>query len=288
MKSFIMPCFSVILLFSATFSQIPNAGFEEWNDNNPQSWWTSNIPGLWTTISPSSNSHSGNFAAAGQVVEAYGDTILPVLMAGDLMNQGFSVSQQYGALNGYYQFSSVGSDVIIIAVLMTHNYYPVGAGEGIIHINTNSYQQFHIPIEYHTTDIPDTCYLTIIAEDTSYNIPGHPGTSFLIDDLFFSEATDIDTRDNQNLPIEYLLVQNYPNPFNANTNIEFTIPKSLNVSLIIYNTLGQELVRLIDRENLNPGQYSVRWEANDQPSGVYLCSIITDNWRLTKKMILLK
>jgi len=287
MKSFIMPCLSVILLFSTTFSQIPNAGFEQWNGEDPLSWTTSNYLGLWTTISPSNNYHSGNFAVAGQVVEAYGDTIAPFLIAGDL-NQGFPISQQYGALNGYYQFSSVGSDVLIIIVLMYHNYYPIGAGEGIIYNNTNSYQQFQVPIEYYSTDIPNLCYLTVTIENTSYTTQGHPGTSFLIDDLFFSEATDIDTRDNQNLPIEHSLVQNYPNPFNADTNIEFEVPKSENVSLIIYNTLGQEIVRLIDRENLNPGQYSVRWEADDQPSGVYLYSLITDNRRLTKKMILVK
>lgn len=287
MKSFIMFCYSVILLFSTTFSQIPNAGFEQWTNGNPQNWSTTNYPGLWTTITASSNSHTGSYAAAGQVVEAFGDTIIPVLWAGDSF-QGFPVSQQYGALNGYYQFSPVGFDVIFIDVIMYKNSFPVGYGGIIINDSINYYQPFQVPIEYFSPDIPDMCYLTVSIDDTSYYSLVHPGSAFLIDDLSFSEATGIDTRDNKDLPTKYSLVQNYPNPFNASTNIKFNIPNSSIVSLIIYNNLGQELARLIDRENLNPGQYSLHWDANDQPSGLYLYSLLTENQKLTKKMVLIK
>ncbi len=89
------------------------------------------------------------------------------------------------------------------------------------------------------------------------------------------------------VPVNFSLSQNYPNPFNPETNIQFEIPKSSSVKLTIYNLIGKEIVTLINEE-LNPGIYKTNWNAENYPSGVYFYKLETENFSLSKKMILLK
>ncbi|MCX7834274.1 MAG: T9SS type A sorting domain-containing protein [Ignavibacteria bacterium] len=88
----------------------------------------------------------------------------------------------------------------------------------------------------------------------------------------------------------YSLKQNYPNPFNPLTLIEFTIPENQTVSLIVYDILGNEVIRLIDNQNLKAGKYSVDFNAANLnlSSGMYFYSIITEKFRDSKKMVLTK
>ncbi|HSP87210.1 MAG TPA: T9SS type A sorting domain-containing protein, partial [Ignavibacteriaceae bacterium] len=90
------------------------------------------------------------------------------------------------------------------------------------------------------------------------------------------------------IPEEYSLAQNYPNPFNPNTTIEFSIPEnSKEVSLIIYNTLGEKVAQLVNG-NLDAGYYQFQWNANNFASGLYIYELRTEKFLSTKKMILLK
>lgn len=89
------------------------------------------------------------------------------------------------------------------------------------------------------------------------------------------------------VPSSYRLFQNYPNPFNPSTHIEFAVPKAGFVSLIIYDILGRQ-VELLASENLKAGKYKAVWDASKRPSGIYFYSLITANFRETKKMILVK
>ena len=93
-------------------------------------------------------------------------------------------------------------------------------------------------------------------------------------------------------PNEYLLKQNYPNPFNPITTIEYKIPEETFVSIKIFDIKGKDINNLV-YENQNSGQYMVQWDAKNNkdifvPSGVYFYVIQTDNFKQTKKMILLK
>ncbi|MCU0344697.1 MAG: T9SS type A sorting domain-containing protein, partial [Ignavibacterium sp.] len=88
-------------------------------------------------------------------------------------------------------------------------------------------------------------------------------------------------------PDEFNLYQNYPNPFNPGTVIKYSIPKLNLVSLIIYNSLGQQVRILVDEIKI-PGYYQVEFDATDLPSGVYFYSLLSGEYSATKKMILLK
>ncbi len=89
------------------------------------------------------------------------------------------------------------------------------------------------------------------------------------------------------IPDEFILYQNYPNPFNPATTISFGLPKYELVRLVVYNINGKEIVELIN-ESKPAGNYSVVFEADYLPSGIYFYSINAGDFNETKKMVLLK
>ena len=89
------------------------------------------------------------------------------------------------------------------------------------------------------------------------------------------------------VPINFSLEQNYPNPFNPVTNIEFSIPQNDFVTLKIYNVVGEEIATLVNEE-ITAGSYTITWNAEFLPSGVYYYKITANNNSLIKKMVLLK
>jgi hypothetical protein len=89
------------------------------------------------------------------------------------------------------------------------------------------------------------------------------------------------------LPNNYVLDQNYPNPFNPSTTIRFSIPESGLVSIKIYNSIGEQVADLVNRE-LPAGSYTVDWNAENNSSGIYFYTLSANNFASTKKMILLK
>ena len=101
-------------------------------------------------------------------------------------------------------------------------------------------------------------------------------------------------------PIRFGLAQNYPNPFNPVTTISFTLPEDANVTLKVYNALGQEVVTLLDHEEFSEGQNNVQFDASNLPSGVYFYRVTAQGlgdpdagtvgqiYTSVKKMVLLK
>jgi hypothetical protein len=89
------------------------------------------------------------------------------------------------------------------------------------------------------------------------------------------------------VPESFNLNQNYPNPFNPITIIKFTIPNACEVTLSIYNTLG-EVVAILVSERLSAGTYSYQWDALNLPSGLYLYRFETEEFVQTKKLILMR
>jgi hypothetical protein len=88
-------------------------------------------------------------------------------------------------------------------------------------------------------------------------------------------------------PATYTLAQNYPNPFNPSTKIAFSVPTQGNVTLKIYNMLGQEVATLLD-EVRNAGVHEVAFDGINLSSGVYFYTLTAGDFVSTKKMMLLK
>lgn len=109
--------------------------------------------------------------------------------------------------------------------------------------------------------------------------------------LSVDSPTDVDDLGGS-LPTVYSLEQNYPNPFNPTTSIEFNLPKSSYVSLAVYNILGQKVVELV-HGSLSAGNKRIDWSGTDASgrvveSGVYFYKITTEEFSMTRKMMLLK
>jgi len=98
--------------------------------------------------------------------------------------------------------------------------------------------------------------------------------------------------DDLNAPLDFALSQNYPNPFNPVTTIDFSLLKEGYVAISVYNTLGQEVQKLVNKV-LPTGTYSVNFNANGLSSGVYVYRIQVLNgsavqFQKMHKMILMK
>jgi len=95
-----------------------------------------------------------------------------------------------------------------------------------------------------------------------------------------------------NVPIDFSLQQNYPNPFNPTTTLRFDLPEASNITLTIYNMLGQK-VRTFDYQNTSAGYHALKWNATNDygdpvGAGVYLYQLQTKDFVKTQKMVLLK
>ncbi|MEO8664976.1 MAG: T9SS type A sorting domain-containing protein [Ignavibacteria bacterium] len=88
-------------------------------------------------------------------------------------------------------------------------------------------------------------------------------------------------------PERFELNQNYPNPFNPQTIIGYSLTSGNDVSIKIYNSLGNEVATLVDQKQ-SAGKYEVEWNASGFPTGIYFYKLITPDFIETKKMILLK
>jgi hypothetical protein len=86
----------------------------------------------------------------------------------------------------------------------------------------------------------------------------------------------------------YTLEQNHPNPFNPTTRITYTLAKSRQISLVIYNMLGQEVARMVDNQLRSAGKHVVVWDGKDHPSGVYYYQLMGSGFHITRKMLLVK
>lgn len=108
----------------------------------------------------------------------------------------------------------------------------------------------------------------------------------------FSFVTSTPTISSNAIPLKYALIGNYPNPFNPITTIAYQLPKMSNVSIKIYNSIGQ-LVKTLINQRQPANYYTIKWDGKDDlgrdlASGVYIYQLITDDFRMSRKMILIR
>jgi Secretion system C-terminal sorting domain len=99
----------------------------------------------------------------------------------------------------------------------------------------------------------------------------------------YSEEIEIDVPG----PKEFTLYQNYPNPFNPTTTIKFALPVDSKVKINVYNTVGQLVETLVDKE-MESGYHEVSFDASRLASGVYLYQLQAKDYVSVKKMLLIK
>ncbi|MFC1650418.1 T9SS type A sorting domain-containing protein [Candidatus Latescibacterota bacterium] len=112
---------------------------------------------------------------------------------------------------------------------------------------------------------------------------------FLREDIIGESITIVDSGD---IPSEFALVQNFPNPFNPSTTIEFSVPQSGHVSIMIYDILGRNVKTLVS-DVYDAGNHSAVWNATDMngnlvANGVYFYTIEAGNFHTSRRMMFMK
>lgn len=144
--------------------------------------------------------------------------------------------------------------------------------------------------DYHRLLLPGTYSVIFTASgyftDTVHNITVADSTETRLNHIMRKNLTQIAATGSV-IPPEFRLYQNFPNPFNPSTQIQFDVPYSGQVSLVIFDNTGRETTSLLNSE-LNPGSYEVTWNGTDYASGVYYCRLSSAGFSDTKKIFLLK
>lgn len=138
---------------------------------------------------------------------------------------------------------------------------------------------------------PDSLGLNVISALFNVSEGAHTltisGSGVKVDWLQLIRQYVSDVTERPEIPNGFALSQNYPNPFNPMTKINFDLGQASNVKLTVYNVLGQKVVTLVDKF-MNSGAYSVNFNASSLASGVYLYSMEAGDFKMNKKMVLLK
>ncbi len=118
------------------------------------------------------------------------------------------------------------------------------------------------------------------------------GTVGIKNPVITGTTSPVTSVENTQVPKSFNVSQNYPNPFNPTTEIQYAIPHAANVSIKIYNMLGQDVKTLVSGEKA-AGTYSVQWNGDNDfgakvSSGAYIYRITAGNNIVTKKMIMMK
>lgn len=201
--------FTLILVFQTVFlwgqAQVPNGDFESWppaNNDNPEYWdspngLTSGFPFFLTTVEKTSDSHTGNWAASVTTGTILGQTLPGVLSLGildiDIENIentefiGLPFTDRPTALEGYFKYNTPGTDLGLIAVLLT-KYNEVTANSDSIAFgikeftSQTDYTHFAANMQYLSIEEPDSINIVILSSASPTLVPG---SQLIIDDLSF-------------------------------------------------------------------------------------------------------
>lgn len=105
--------------------------------------------------------------------------------------------------------------------------------------------------------------------------------------LKINDTTTTSVNENAPVPDKFRLNQNYPNPFNPVTKLSFSVPQRSDVSIKVYNSLGQ-LFSVVVNRTYEPGSYEVTFNASNLTSGAYFYRMEAGGFVQTRKMILIK
>jgi hypothetical protein len=191
-----------------------------------------------------------------------------------VLESGISAPQNSGS--GYVPF---------IHDHVMRNMYPDANGSAIS-ISQGQTVNFPMTINLGASWVPNNCRVAVFIQNN---------TDKKIQQAEYVEVqtlTGVGDPGDDGLPTAFDISQNYPNPFNPNTTIDYAVKEQAQVSLKIYNLLGQEVRTLVSEQKLR-GVYKAEWDGRDDagrlvPSGMYLYKMNAGSFSETRKMMYLK
>jgi hypothetical protein len=134
------------------------------------------------------------------------------------------------------------------------------------------------------------------AATVRFTVYAHDGTDSVKvtgdDRVVYVNRYEYLSTESEGVPVEFALHENYPNPFNPSTTLRFDLPNVSDITLTIYNMLGQK-VKTFNMLSTPAGYHSVKWNATNDygdpvGAGVYLYQLQSKDFVKTRKMVLLK
>ncbi|MCK5617254.1 T9SS type A sorting domain-containing protein, partial [Candidatus Pacearchaeota archaeon] len=178
--------------------------------------------------------------------------------------------------------------------------------------NTPSNYLFSFEFLPHATDDADTTYTFDVTQYVAADANGII-SFFMADTVRVNSTSQFWSKENTNgsppitlviletagldqdvakMPQAFSLSQNYPNPFNPKTTIDFSLPQNTNISITIFDILGNQ-VKTLAKSMIQAGDHSIVWDGTNEnnqsvPTGVYFCQMTGNNYKQTIKMLLMK
>lgn len=112
-------------------------------------------------------------------------------------------------------------------------------------------------------------------------------TSTEVHELTLIRGEITDAEEEEEIPNEFTLYQNYPNPFNPVTQIRYKVPEASDVTLRVYDVIGQHVSTLVN-EQQSAGNYEVSFDATELPSGTYIYPLEAGEFVEARQMMLIK
>lgn len=204
---------------------------------------------------------------------------------------GWTVADTAGSLVKMYDDGATGGDAVAGDMIYTVE-VPFAAGSPAIHL-----YKYGIYSKTYT----DTLNAGVIPMDNEAGfamnhailIPDNAPTYVHPTDVFGSQWRETAVKRTPGVtPTDYVLHQNYPNPFNPTTEISYEIPRDGQVTLTVFNSLGQKVATLVNSKQV-AGKYQVTWNGMSDSgakmsSGVYFYHIESEGFAKTMKMIMMK
>lgn len=289
------------LMFVLTISnaQIPNAGFEDWNNvgtySNPVGWFTMNNTTASSNIFTAAQGTPGypgnscikltsksspNGVINGKAVSGKYDSIANVILS------GFPYSSRPTHLTGAWQHMIFGSSQGSIAITFT-KWNPalpgrdiIGSASATLSGMAMSWQNFAIPMVYFSANTPDSCIIVMRASGTAPT----DGDYLWVDNLAFTGVTAIEEKVFDAFSI-------YPNPAQADQVLQFNLLQSGNVKGEIYSLEGKKISTLFDTY-FTAGLQSIKLDlqstdkATALTQGIYFLHVSSNQSSQMVKMII--
>lgn len=217
------------------------------------------------------------------------DDLLIIRIRGNIINKGIWTSYQNyqlyypdHSLNTVSCFNNGSSNWLFNGSNISGNgaaAFMITSGGGIQTVTPN--QSYTLSVQFNPTGGDTIASLSIdcpeIGSLNTINLIGHN----------YNSLVNVKEEKNIDQPNNFVLNQNYPNPFNPSTDINFTLAKSGNITLKVYDISGSEVATLVDGFMIS-GKHSVKFNSKDSTSGIYFYKLNTDNFTATRKMLLIK
>lgn len=292
----------LIAMTIKTTAQIPNSGFENWttvgNYQDPTFWGSTNSYSTGPFYAVTRSTDHYPVAVGNYSVRIENNTALSPHFSGrgfvstgppppspDFRLPAFWPSGN-PSLTGYYKFAPLNGDTMLIQIHLFRFGSTVFSGAFATTASAPNWTSFNIPIPpFLLADSGSIILAAYYANGFDY-LP-HGNSVLYVDNLNFDSLITSVPLSSSEVPSKFSLAQNYPNPFNPSTTIEFELPRSSFVKLVVVNVLGQEVATLLGKQ-LVPGRYRETFNAINHSSGVYFYKLQTSEVPIVKKMLLLR